>query len=547
MKSPDVHYTRFTFALLLLTSLFVFSSERIEAKKHVANGKIAFQSVRTGNSEIFVMNDNGTNPVNVSNNPASDASPSWSPDGKKIAFGSNRDGNTEIYLMDADGGNQTRLTFVSGTDGDPAWSPDGTKIVFQSQRDGNFEIYVMNADGSGQTRLTNSVASDLHGAWSPDSTKIIFDSLRDGDQEIYIMNANGTNQVRLTNNPGLDQGASFSPDGTKIAFQRHIGATANIMLMNPDGTNVVQLTSGDNNYAPSFSPDGKKIVFSSIRDGDYEVFTMNADGSAQTQLTTNTFDDTVTAWQGIPPVETIGVFRPATAEFLLRNSNTAGAPDITIPFGQSTDLPVVGDWTGNGKTDVGVFRNGQFLLRQPTTITVLGHPVSIIITLTVNFGQAGDLPVAGDWDGNGTDTPGVFRPSTGQWLLTNGPNTNNSSPPVDITLTFGQAGDTPLAGDWNNDSIDTVGLFRGSISTFILSNNFNGTIDIPTFLFGSLGSIGFTGDWNGEGTDTAGVFNKNLGVMGLNNTNTTGNGAGDIVFNFGQNGDIPVAGDWDGK
>jgi hypothetical protein len=117
---------------------------------------------------------------------------------------------------------------------------------------------------------------------------------------------------------------------------------------------------------------------------------------------------------------------------------------------------------------------------------------------------------------------------------------------VDFSFTFGQQGDAPLAGDWNHDGKDTVGLFRASTSSFILSNTLLGTIDVTPFVFGALNSQGFAADWNGDGVDTAGTFNKNLGVMGLNNTNTSGNGAGDIVFNFGQNGDIPVAGDWDG-
>ena len=81
----------------------------------------------------------------------------------------------------------------------------------------------------------------------------------------------------------------------------------------------------------------------------------------------------------------------------------------------------------------------------------------------------------------------------------------------------------------------------------LLSNGFQGTIDIKPFVFGSLGSSAIAGDWNGDGIDTIGVFNPNLGQMALNNTNNAGNGIGDIVFNFGQFGDIPLAGDWDGK
>ncbi|MBD0326251.1 MAG: PD40 domain-containing protein, partial [Pyrinomonadaceae bacterium] len=78
----------------------------------------------------------------------------------KIAFSTTRDGNSEIYVMNPDGSGQTRLTFNAALDADPAWSPDGTRLVFVSTRDGNEEIYVMNADGSSQTRLTTNTALD---------------------------------------------------------------------------------------------------------------------------------------------------------------------------------------------------------------------------------------------------------------------------------------------------------------------------------------------------------------------------------------------------
>ena len=81
------------------------------------------------------------------------AAPAWSPDGRKIAFASERDGNSEIYLMNADGSGQRSLTRNLAYDGDPAWSPDGQKITFVSNRDGRYAVYVMNADGSGQRSL----------------------------------------------------------------------------------------------------------------------------------------------------------------------------------------------------------------------------------------------------------------------------------------------------------------------------------------------------------------------------------------------------------
>src|SRR5207247_2169605 len=87
----------------------------------------------------------------------------------KIVFVSDRDGgNLEIYVMNADGSNQTRLTNNPAVDREPAWSPDGTQIVFWSNRDGDREIYKMNADGSSQTRLTYNSASDRSPSWTSD-------------------------------------------------------------------------------------------------------------------------------------------------------------------------------------------------------------------------------------------------------------------------------------------------------------------------------------------------------------------------------------------
>ena len=238
--------------------------------------KIAFQSDRDGNSEIYVMNADGTNVIKLTSNTAEDWTPAWSLDGCKMAFASDRDSECGIYVMDTDGTNVIPLTSHTALDCNPKWSPDGSKITFQSDRDGNSEIYVMNADGTNVTKLTSNTAEDRTPAWSPDGCKIAFASDRDFiDFKIYVMDTDGTNVIPLTSNtaPATDGNPTWSPDGRKIAFASYHDNSENIYVMGADGTNVIQLTmntAADSN--PDWSPDGSKIAFCSDRDGDYEVY-----------------------------------------------------------------------------------------------------------------------------------------------------------------------------------------------------------------------------------------------------------------------------------
>ena len=239
----------------------------------------------------------GSAVVRLTNHPARDFGPAWSPDGARIAFTSERDGNPEIYVMNADGSQPTNLSNDPSRDFGPAWSPDGARISFTSERDGNLDIYVIDADGSRLTNLTSDPAVDTGPAWSPDGRRIAFISEREGNREIYVMNADGSRLTNLTNNPALDSGPAWSPNGRRIAFISEREGNREIYVMNADGSRPTNLSnSADSNGTLAWSPDGRRIAFSSWRFGDTGIYVTNADGSGLTRLTNHPSADSSPAW-----------------------------------------------------------------------------------------------------------------------------------------------------------------------------------------------------------------------------------------------------------
>lgn len=227
------------------------------------NGRrIAFTHFPQGAShpEVFVMNADGTNPENLSNQPDSDSEPAWSPDGQQIAFGSYRDysvaeGNA-IFIMNADGTNPTKVVTGHCLMW-PAWSPNGTTVAFNGECSGanGFEILAVEVDGSNPANLTGFPGDDFAPAWSPDGSRVAFNSDRDGDSEVYVMDADGGNVVQLTFDDANDLFATWSPDGKRIAFTTNRDGNFEIYLMDADGGNPANLTNHPaHDSKPSWSP-----------------------------------------------------------------------------------------------------------------------------------------------------------------------------------------------------------------------------------------------------------------------------------------------------
>jgi hypothetical protein len=220
----------------------------------------------------------------------------------------------------------------------------------------------------------------------------------------------------------------------------------------------------------------------------------------------------------------------------------------------SPELPMVGNlgsWQGGALSSFVTKIAPAFkatLVAQPLYLYDLWHDTGYsgptLNLATSTFGIAGDLPIAGDWDGSGVKRIGVFR--NGTWLLDI--NGNGVFDTGDKTVMFGQVGDIPVVGDWNGTGKIKLGLYRQGTFILDLSGHLSGIatgLSDASFPFGLSSDIPVVSDWNQSGTSKVGVFRNGQWLVDYN---------GDRVFNgldqtytFGQTGDLPIVGDWDGS
>jgi len=225
------------------------------------------------------------------------------------------------------------------------------------------------------------------------------------------------------------------------------------------------------------------------------------------------------------------VFLPG-GQFLLRNSNSEGAPDITFVHGLPGDRPIAGDWNKDGTDTIGFYRGGDFYLRNNNS------PGSS--DMVFSFANPGDLPVAGDWNGDGTDSIGVYRPTTGDFFLRD----KNSGGEAEYVFSFANSGDLPVAGDWNGDGVDSVGVYRPSNGNFYLTNSNEAGPPDYAFSYGNPGDLPVAGDWAGEGADRIGLFRPSNHTWYLERYNLS-ESTPEYVFSYGNSESKPIAGDWD--
>ncbi|NWG15610.1 MAG: TolB family protein [Chloroflexi bacterium] len=228
-------------------------------------GSLAYTTRERGQTDIWAVNVGSRTPLRLTNSPADERDPAWSPDGRRLAYASNQDGNWEIYVYDLASGATTRLTYDLSFQAAPSWSPDGLWLVYESYQGNNLDVYVAPVDGSQPAqRVTSHAAPDFSPAWSPDGRRIAFVSLRENNADIYIFSLDNPSDefsVNLTGTPlRQEDRPRWSPDGELLAFSA-LDEGAEKVFVKPAGDPQAEAQVLERGRAPAWSPDGSSLVF----------------------------------------------------------------------------------------------------------------------------------------------------------------------------------------------------------------------------------------------------------------------------------------------
>jgi hypothetical protein len=283
--------------LLVLDQAHQVAATFTLSQSEAACGKIVFVSDRFGNNDIFTTNEDGSDLTQVTTNPASDASPAWSPDCSEIAFTSTRTGRSHIYVISAQGAGVRALTSGLWDDQQPSWSSTGL-LAFASNRSGNLDIYVMTPDGANVRVITTELHADKQPTWGSGGSRIAFASNRTGISQIYSIGVNSVGLRTLTSGAFPSSQPAWSRGGAKIAFVSTSSGSPQIWIMAQDGTEQTMLTDDPGPAGhPSWSRWGGRLAYAAgSATGPSEIRIVAIDGTGNRPIGDDTLGGSSPQW-----------------------------------------------------------------------------------------------------------------------------------------------------------------------------------------------------------------------------------------------------------
>ncbi len=254
-----------------------------------------------------------------------------------------------------------------------------------------------------------------------------------------------------------------------------------------------------------------------------------------TSTTTTTAAPTPTVVEHPPAKAGVGVVDPRTGRWWLRDPGNGET--TSFYYGNPGDFAIMGDWDCDGIDTPGLYRqsDGYVYLRNANT---QGNA-----DIRFYFGDPGDVPLAGDFDGDGCDSVSVYRPSESRVFVINRLATDDTGlGAAEADFVFGNPGDKPFVGDFDGDSIDTIGLHRESTGLMYFRNSNTQGVADAQFIYGDAGDRVVGGDWTADGVSSPAIFRPTQGKFYLRYTNSQGNA--DEEFVYGGSSFNPVAGEF---
>ena len=293
------------FSLILLVPICV--DVRQVFARAPTTPKILFTSARDDNYEVYSMNADGSDQVNLTEHRGADVEAVWSPTGDQILFVSDRDGIRDLYLMDPDGDNVRRVFKKDAYREDPAWSPDGKQIAYAYAEGLGSPSFIYTATLGDQKEQL--VTRGFFPAWSPDGTEIAYITYVPigHARRVTFVDVRTRKLTRLLPKEAMDwqNFPSWLATSDKLVFSwnkhplppdfdplkdRFPPAWRNketIYIVNRDGTDLQQLVDEAGSYAqyPASSPNGDDVLYTQEVDGHFQIFTINVNSGIRIQLT----------------------------------------------------------------------------------------------------------------------------------------------------------------------------------------------------------------------------------------------------------------------